>query len=167
MRVSWVLFQSSTSLTHAYGRLNLQHWFPKYEHFFSEAATQCEYKLQAYLENDRTVCKYPCSCAADCILQNVTGTMQSNLQSAQVLLGLLPTILPFGGPKIAEMAALSTYRPALAILLSFASPTTSVSRLFSMIDLEEPFVPPTSLSLPTWSTSVAGRTEASVIQYKH
>ena len=79
------------------------------------------------------------------------------IQSAQVLLGLLPTTLLFGGPTIAEVAALSTYRPLLAVLLAFGSPAVNVVRLFRQIDIREPFERNTSTALTVWSRWLRGQ----------
>ena len=138
----------------AYLRLNLEHWFPKYEDHWVAASVVCEQRLQDYFTDDRTRCDSPCACAAACIFQNATGTIQSNFASAQVLLGILPSVLMFGSPTIAEVAALSTYRPLLAVLLSLGSPAVSVGRLFHQIDFREPFNINTSKSLLQWSSWV-------------
>src|SRR2546423_13879214 len=156
MRLSWVLILSFTPLTQAILRLKLQHWFPKYEHHWVEAAASCQQELTNYLHNNQTFdCPSPCACAADCLLQNVTGTMQSNLASAQVLLGLVPTVLAFFGPTIAEVAVLSTYRPFLAVLLALGSPAIHVSGLFRHVDVREPFIRPISKSPGLWSAWLA------------
>ncbi|KAF2232562.1 hypothetical protein EV356DRAFT_245063 [Viridothelium virens] len=109
-----------------------------------------------YLNDKETSqCAHPCSCAADCLLQNITGTMQSNFASAQVLLGLKTAILVYIGPTIAEVAALSTYKPLLAFLLGLGSPAVNFARLFRCIDFREPFVRPLSTSSRVWCTHLA------------
>ncbi|KAM0719278.1 hypothetical protein Q7P37_005183 [Cladosporium fusiforme] len=76
---------------HAILRLKLQHWFPNGEHVWRAAAAKCESEITAYLLNNRTEeCRTPCSCAADCILDDIPGTLESNFASAQVVLGLVP-----------------------------------------------------------------------------
>jgi hypothetical protein len=145
----------------AYGRLKFRHWLPYYEDWFLEASRHCQSQLEDYYTDNRTTCDSPCSCAADCILQNTTGTIQSNMQSAQVLLGLLPTILVYGGPTLAETAVLSTYRPLLAVLLTLGSPAVNVRRLFGRIDVHEPYNRQTSASLTLWSAWVKKRSVVS------
>lgn len=147
--VVWVvLVLSFPQPSRAILRLKFQHWFPKYEQHWLEAAASCEQELSNYLHDNRTAeCSTPCACAADCLLQNVTSTIQSNFASAQVLLGLVPVILVFFGPTIAEVAALSTYRPLLAVLLALGSPAIKVGRLFRHVDVREPFGRFTSLEM--------------------
>ena len=158
MRFFWLLLVLATPFTHSYLRLKLQNWFPRYEHHWIEASASCQQELTNYLVDNRTLeCAAPCACAADCILQNITGTMQSNLNSAQVLLGLAPAMLVFLGPSLAEVAALSTYKPLLAVLLALGSPAVNVSRLFRHVDICEPFTRPISRSSALWSTWLQGR----------
>lgn len=156
MTLRWVLFLGFTLLAKALLRLKLQHWFPKYERHWIEAAASCQQELTNYLHYNRTHdCPTPCACAADCLLQNVAGTMQSNFASAQVLLGLVPAIFVLCGPTIAEVAALSTYRPLLAVLLALGSPAINVRRLFRHIEICEPIVRPLSRSSQLWPTWLA------------
>ena len=77
--------------------------------------------------------------------------MQSNMASAQVVLGHIPATLVFVGPTIAEITALSTYRPLLAVLLALGSPAINVSRIFSRIDVCEPFLRQKSKTSRLWS----------------
>ena len=140
-------------------RLKLQHWFPQYStNWISAAASPCRREIINYLLDNNTACaSSPCACAADCILKNAaTPTIQSDISSAQVLLGLLPAIFVFVGPNITEVAALSTYRPLLAVLLALGSPAINLGRLFRRVDICEPFVRPVSRSGKLWS-AWAGR----------
>lgn len=153
-----LLLLSTASQASCYGRLKFKHWLPKYGDWFLEAASRCQPQLEAYYTDNRTLCDSPCSCAADCILRNTTGTIQTNMQSAQVLLGLLPTILVYGGPTLAETAVLSTYRPLLTVLLTLGSPAVNVRRLFGRINVHEPHTRQTSACLTLWSGWVRKRT---------
>ena len=155
MRTSWTLLLCCAPLSQAYLRLKFQHWFPRYEHHWIEAAASCQLQLEHYLRNNRTIFHTPCSSTADCLLENLPGTMQSNFNSAQVLLGLLPAILVFLGPTIAEIAVLSTYRPLLAALLALGSPAINIRRVLQHISIKEPFRRPTSTSSNAWSTWLA------------
>lgn len=102
-------------------RLKLQNWFPTDRDYWIEAASKCEPKIQAYLNNNRTAdCPIPCSCAADCILDDIPGTLESNYASVQVVLGLIPAVLLFIGPSVAEVAVISTRRPLLAVMIAWA-----------------------------------------------
>ena len=155
MRLYWLLLLIFAHSTQAVLRFKLQQWFPTYEDHWTEAAASCHQELHYYFTDNRTDCRSPCACAADCILQNVTGTIQSNLASAQVLLGLMPATLGFFGPSIAEVAALSTYRPFLAVLLSLGSPAINLNRLFGHVDVREPFIRPLSKSSRLWPAFLA------------
>lgn len=80
----------------------------------------------------------PCTCPSDCILDNVPGTLESNLASTQVLLGLAPAVLLLMGSSIAEVAIVSTRRPLLAILIALSCPNSYIVRPFGPVDLREP-----------------------------
>lgn len=120
-------------------RLKLQRWFPDDSDYWTNAASKCEVEITAYLINNRTeICPTPCSCAADCILNDIPGTLESNYASAQVVLGLVPTVLLLIGPSIAEVAAVSTRRPLLAVLVALGCPTSYLGRVFRRVDVREP-----------------------------
>lgn len=156
MRASWLaLCLSFILVTEAYPRLKFRHWLPWYEDRWINASAFCQPQLTDYFENNRTQCHVPCACAADCILQGIPATIQSNFASAQVILGLLPPILVFSGPTLTEVAALSTYRPTLAILLALGSPAINYSRVFRHLDVREPFTRPTSRTSRFWSVWLA------------
>lgn len=123
-------------------RLKLQRWFPDDSDYWINAASKCEAEISAYLINNRTdVCPTPCSCAADCILNDIPGTLESNYASAQVVLGLVPAVLLLIGPSIAEVAAISTRRPLLAVLIALGCPTSYLVRVFRRVDIREPLMP--------------------------
>jgi len=139
--------------TQAVVRPKLQVWFPKYEARWIEQAAACQQEIRNYLHDNQTPgCTAPCACAADCILKDLPPTIQSNFASAQVLLGLAPAILVYFGPTVAEVAALSTYRPLLAVLVSLGSPAISIVGLFRYVDLRVPFTQPLSWNAGLWST---------------
>ncbi|KAL8651552.1 MAG: hypothetical protein Q9226_004659 [Calogaya cf. arnoldii] len=152
MKLALIVLFSCAPFTQAYLRLKFQHWFPRYEQRWIKAAEPCQQQLEHYWQNNRTIYDTPCSSAADCILQNIPGTIQSNFNSAQILLGLLPAILVNLGPTIAEVAVLSTYKPLLATLLALGSPAVNIARVFRHIDVKEPFTQPMSKTSRVWST---------------
>ena len=160
MRLIWLLALYLVYPSEAYLRLKFRHWFPKYEHHWIDASRHCESRLTDYFQDDRSRCDTPCACAADCILQNIPGTIQTNFGSAQVLLGLLPTALMSASPNIEEIAVLSTYRPALAVLVAAGSSSTRVTRLFSALDVCEPINRPASSALQQWARFIARQTRA-------
>jgi len=141
---SFLLFLCSPVF--ALQRTKFQHWFPQYNHHWVKAAQgPCQQQILAYVQNNRTQCHSPCACAADCILQNITGTIQSNFASAQVLLGLIPVTFGLIGPTITEIAVLSTHSPLISILLAIGSPAISVLKPFSKMNVLEPLSAPQSV----------------------
>jgi hypothetical protein len=144
--------------TSAYRRSKFQNWFPKYKYHWIQAIEgPCHQELTNYIHNNKTQCKSPCACVADCLLQNNTGTIQSNFASAQVLLGLIPVTLGVLGPTVAEVSVLSTYRPLLAILISMGSPAISLSRTFQHVDVRETIQKPRSALSQACSNWLARR----------
>lgn len=151
-----LLLLGSTPVCQAYLRLKFRHWFPKYEKTWIDATVVCQPELNNYYQHIVTPdCTAECACAADCLLANITGTTQSNLASAQVLLGLIPPVLVYFGPTLAEVAVLSTYRPVLAGLLALGSPAVSVGRLYGEIDVNEPYHRSTSVYFDCWAEWLA------------
>ncbi|KAI1819807.1 hypothetical protein F4861DRAFT_110434 [Xylaria intraflava] len=67
-----------------------------------------------------------------CILENTSEYVKSEMSSAQVLLGLAPTIIALLGPSSSELALLTVVarRPILAGLLALACPAVYLSRAF-------------------------------------
>ncbi|KAL8849900.1 MAG: hypothetical protein Q9221_005166 [Calogaya cf. arnoldii] len=155
MKLTFIVLFCGAPLTQAYLLLKLQVWFPRYEQRWIEAAATCQQQLEHYWQNNRTIYDTPCSSAADCILQNIPGTIQSNFNSAQILLGLLPAILVYLGPTTAEVAVLSTYRPLLATLLALGSPAVNIARVLRHVVVKEPFTQPMSRTSYVWSTWLA------------
>ncbi|GAB7324086.1 hypothetical protein MBLNU13_g07474t1 [Cladosporium sp. NU13] len=140
LTILWAIFLLPLPAT-AILRLKLQRWFLDDSDYWINAASKCEAEITAYLINNRTeVCPTPCSCAADCILSDIPGTLESNYASAQVILGLVPAVLLLIGPSIAEVAAISTRRPLLAVLIALGCPTSYLGRVFRRVDIREPLM---------------------------
>lgn len=141
LTILWAIFLLPLPAT-AILRLKLQRWFPDDSDYWINAASKCEAEISAYLINNRTdVCPTPCSCAADCILNDIPGTLESNYASAQVVLGLIPAVLLLISPRIAEVAVVSTRRPLLAVLIALGCPTSYLVRVFRRVDIGEPLMP--------------------------
>ncbi|KAI8711385.1 hypothetical protein NCS52_01401700 [Fusarium sp. LHS14.1] len=72
----------------------------------------------------------------DCILDNTSVYLKGSMTSAQVLLGIMPTIITFLGPSHDEMAVVSNIgrRPLLAAGISLAAPSAYFSRAFEYFD---------------------------------
>jgi hypothetical protein len=138
LMILWTIFLHPPPAT-AFLRLKLQTWFPYDSAYWIKAASKCEAELTAYLINNRTeACLTPCACAADCILNDIPGTLQSNYASAQVILGLIPAVLLMFGPSIVEVAVISTRRPLLALLIALGCPTSDLGKMFRRADIREP-----------------------------
>ncbi|KAJ4319088.1 hypothetical protein N0V84_006542 [Fusarium piperis] len=75
----------------------------------------------------------------DCILENTSEYLKGSMTSAQVLLGIMPTIITFLGPSRDEIAMLSNVgrRPILAAGMSLAAPSAYFSRAFEYFDPSE------------------------------
>lgn len=58
-----------------------------------------------------------------CIVNQLQTNHLLNYQSALVTLGLVPTLLVFVGPSVAEVSLLYLHRPILSALLSLGTPT--------------------------------------------
>lgn len=158
MRLPWLIILPLVLPVDAILRTKFHHWFPQYRERWVEGIEgPCRQDAINYMNNDRTTCETPCACVADCLLQNITGTIQSNLASAQVLLGLVPVTAGLVGPTIAEVSILSTYRPLLAFLLAIGSPAINITRTFRRINVHEPFHKPTSPMSKAWSSWLASR----------
>ncbi|KAE9369141.1 hypothetical protein N431DRAFT_493029 [Stipitochalara longipes BDJ] len=69
-----------------------------------------------------------CHLVVDCILSNSRESTKANMASADVVLGLLPTILALLGSTTPELSLLSSRRPLLAFLLSIGAPAVSPVR---------------------------------------
>ncbi|KAJ4172212.1 hypothetical protein NW754_002402 [Fusarium falciforme] len=128
-----------------------QRWFPQYRHVF-ENITQANCSVQYddyksgvinstninYLAGgDKfTALTQP---LIDCILENTSEYLKGTMTSAQVLLGIMPTIITFLGPSHDEIAMLSNVgrRPLLAAGMSLAAPSAYFSRAFEYFDPSE------------------------------
>ncbi|CAJ2503440.1 Uu.00g108340.m01.CDS01 [Anthostomella pinea] len=75
-----------------------------------------------------------------CLLNNVSEYIKSASASAQVLLGITPTLLALLGASTEELAMLTVLgrRPLLALFLSIGSPAVYVSRAFEFHDPRQP-----------------------------
>ena len=75
----------------------------------------------------------------DCILNHTSESLKSRMTGAQVLLGVMPTVLAFLGPSHDEIAMLANVgrRPLLAGLVALASPSAYFSRAFAYFEPHE------------------------------
>ncbi|CAG9947128.1 unnamed protein product [Clonostachys rosea f. rosea IK726] len=120
-------------------------WFPTHEYHWLEVAQQnCSLQISDYHENNRERTASPCAAALDCLLENSSESIKSNLAGSQVLLGLTPSILAYVGSDMAELAVLATQRPYLALLMSIGAPTQQVRQILSSVDVAEIINKPSS-----------------------
>jgi hypothetical protein len=122
------------------------YWYPQFAKVFENLIlTECKMQYNHYLigesvfetETDMyeagadkfTVLTQP---LIDCLLKNTSEFVKGTITSAQVLLGIMPTVLVLLGASVDEVAMLANVgrRPFLAFLLGFASPTSHFSRAF-------------------------------------
>ncbi|KAK8127205.1 hypothetical protein PG984_008313 [Apiospora sp. TS-2023a] len=123
----WALHVSACSVRSNKFRL----WFPYFDYHWRQVAReQCATEI-----NDFHPVRSPCAAALDCILENSSESIKSNLANSQVVLGLTPTILSFVGSDIAELAALSTHHPLLAIFLSRGAPALQIRHIFTPLQV--------------------------------
>ncbi|KAK8029252.1 hypothetical protein PG991_006308 [Apiospora marii] len=111
-------------------------WFPYFDYHWRQVAReQCATEIDDFHGNNKDRFRAPCAAALDCILENSSESIKSNLANSQVVLGLTPTILSFVGSDIAELAVLSTHHPLLAILLSLGAPALQIRHIFTPLEV--------------------------------
>ena len=134
-----------------------QYWFPSYgPHFEESSMTVCNYTLQNFLHPN--LYHDPSSNPglriahhADCILSNTTETIKTNMASAGVMLGLMPSLLASFGPTFAESSVFVLERPVLGFVLALAAPAMYPSRPFeSYHPLEALGQPPMRLPISSY-----------------
>lgn len=131
-------------------------WYPQLAPSLSAVLKQnCSAEYEEYLSGNKTGHEpdYTGGATAlsaltqpvtECILENVSNYIQSFMSSAQVLLGLTPTILALLGTSTEEAAMMAVVgrRPVLSVLLALGSPSVYFGRA-----LEE-YNPVTTLKMP-------------------
>ncbi|KAH7303273.1 hypothetical protein B0I35DRAFT_446885 [Stachybotrys elegans] len=123
-------------------------WYPQYSRVFSSVLRDsCQEPYAAYqrgwVDND----KIDVLGGGDehsaliqpvilCLLDNTSEYIKSAMSSAQVLLGVTPTILAYMGPTAQELSLLSVVakRPFLSFCLSLGSPGMHLTRAFQYND---------------------------------
>ena len=65
-----------------------------------------------------------------CLLRNIDEFDKADMQSATIILGLMPTILSYVGPTVGEMALISSHRPVLAVLVMLGALVVFATRPF-------------------------------------
>lgn len=139
MKFSFVLILSlGVSHVCAGQQYKFRTWLPYYDYLWQRRAETCAPQINRYHTNNRTLAgahHAVCAVVVDCLLTNITQSIQSNLASADILLGLTPQILSLAGPSRGELAILSTHKPVFTGLLSFGFPSMFVTNLFGSVDV--------------------------------
>lgn len=156
-----------------------KHWYPQYKHIWSNITkTYCAEEYNKYTTGFKnhseidwmagggiyTALTQP---VIECILENTSEFLKGSTTGAQILLGVMPTIVALLGPSHDEIAMLSNVgrRPLLAAGLALASPSAYFSRAFEYSD-------PTKIlnhdknRLPQWRpSSPLAKTLVSALEY--
>ena len=112
-------------------------WFPFYYGQMKQATDQCQTTISTYIHANESSGPLPgqnstpCALVQNCLLNSLDEEVKANMGSSNVILGLIPTILSFIGPKMREIVPLLLERPLLGSLISFGSPAVSTVQLFS------------------------------------
>ena len=132
---------SSTVSASVWTTLKYQHFFPHHGWVPMALSSQtCAATLNEYLTNytsygthhDATVTA--CYNHEACIFGAADAAQTNNWNTAQVLLGLTPTLLASLGPQLGEVSIMSTKRPVLSLLLSMGAGTVYPTRVFEYSD---------------------------------
>jgi hypothetical protein len=116
-----------------------QSWYPAFATGFSDISMgQCNASLRDYQGSfispsysaEARYLTSICYVHEACILNHITSDWQANLNSAGVILGIMPTLLSGIGPSIAETSLLSAHRPFLSLLISMGAPAIWPTRIF-------------------------------------
>lgn len=131
-------YYSSNALVPRPWFAQFESWYPHNAKYLIDISTgPCNLTLQDY----RTAFAAPrdsinakkllsmCYRHEACIFDQIPTNHLLNYQSALVVLGLVPTLMSYIGPSIAEISLLYAHRPILSALLSLGTPTIS-PRLF-------------------------------------
>ena len=73
-----------------------------------------------------------CRNMASCLLDSLDEFDKADMQSAAVLLGLMPTFLQYISPNFGELDYITRRQPLLAFLMVIGAPVISVTRLFEV-----------------------------------
>ncbi|KAJ2900240.1 hypothetical protein MKZ38_002522 [Zalerion maritima] len=125
-----------------------QEWYPEYGPIFTRIRDDnCSAEFQNYLDgvNNISIEKLESQGGSEhsrfvqpvmlCILDHTNEYVKAGMSSAQVILGITPSILSIMGPSSEEFATLSVVgmRPILSSLLAVAAPSVFSSRAFEMV----------------------------------
>ena len=110
-------------------------WFPYYGHLLQPVVLQCFQQLHDYPQNNSAlidVTSIPdCPGVANlitCVQNTLPSAVTLAMASAQVILGLAPTIISSLSSSVAEISMLSSNRPILSLMLTLGSPSVHTLR---------------------------------------
>lgn len=107
-----------------------QKWYPNHNRAlinFTHAICNASYAdyLTAFHSprgsRDASYLRSTCYELEGCLLDAIPANWQANYNSANIILGLMPTLLASSGPSLAEISLLSAHRPLLSFLISMGA----------------------------------------------
>ncbi|KAK4209272.1 hypothetical protein QBC37DRAFT_391395 [Rhypophila decipiens] len=139
---------SAEGVTSWHHRIQFQRWFNQYGFVFEKLLSRhCSSEYEHYLYDTATnatiywdegggTASTLVQPVVSCLLDSMPQFIMSNMQSAQVFLGLTPTILAILGASTEESATLAVIgqRPFLSLMLACGSPSVYLSRAFEFKD---------------------------------
>ncbi|KAH6869066.1 hypothetical protein B0T10DRAFT_419025 [Thelonectria olida] len=146
-----IIWAINIGFARAAASTQFRNWYPQYGSIFRNITLKnCSAEYLRYLAGDKnltqvdyqnggdeyTVFTQP---LIDCILNHTSEFLKGGMTSAQVLLGVMPTVLALLGPSHDEIAMLANVgrRPLLAAGLALACPSTYFSRAFEYSDPQD------------------------------
>ncbi|RDW60755.1 hypothetical protein BP6252_12138 [Coleophoma cylindrospora] len=136
LRIALTFLVAFPRLSMAFSTAKFQSWYPYYggvldiELFGIEAPgyNNCSANYTAYKQAQGINRTNVCYNVYDCLFSGLLPNEQSNFASAQVFLGLTPTLLATIAPSIGEISLLSSQRPLLSFFLALGGPAVFVPR---------------------------------------
>lgn len=112
-------------------------WLPEFKDALQSTLVQnCSDVYQKYEADDSYIWENDMATQnlISCMLQNTPEWRKSNMASAAVMLGLIPTILGLTGSHVAEVMLIGMFRPALAVFINYGAPVLNPTPTLSGID---------------------------------
>lgn len=146
-----IIWAMSFSVTGAAVTDQFKFWYPQFGVSFETTKTEiCSVEYARYVTGDTANNDINLQAGADrfsvltqplldCMLKDTSEFIKGNMTGAQVLLGVMPTVLSLLSASVEELALVITVsrRPVLGLLLAFASPSAYFSRAFSYPDVSQ------------------------------
>lgn len=119
-----------------------QSWYPKHNtSLIHYTHTTCNASYADYIfaynsprgSSNASYLLTSCYQLESCLLHAIPSGWQANYNSANTVLGLMPTLLASIGPSFAEISLLSAHRPLLSFLISMGASAIWPNRIFEYI----------------------------------